>query len=56
VPEVGRRVSGGWNVAGRTLGFTRQTEIPLPWTFGWTDDPQHWPQISRRDELADDTR
>ncbi|GGI09163.1 hypothetical protein [Egicoccus halophilus] len=40
----------------RTLGLTRRTEIPLPWTFGWTDEPQNWPQISRRDELADDTR
>lgn len=41
-------------VAYRTLGITRRTEIPLPWTLGWTDDPQAWPQVDRRDDPVGD--
>lgn len=38
----------------RTLGITRRTEIPLPWTLGWTDEPQRWPEISRRLDSVQD--
>jgi hypothetical protein len=38
----------------RTLGLTRRAEIHLPWTFGWTSEPQNWPQISRRDGLTEE--
>jgi hypothetical protein len=33
-----------------TLGITRRTEVSLPWVFGWTDDPDAWPQVTRRDD------